>query len=45
MDVDHMTKRKRRENLCDMWQRLTKLNEYEACGRVKVNDGFLEKLL
>ena len=34
-----MTKRKRRENLCDMWQRLTKLNECDACGRVKENDG------
>ena len=42
-----MTKRKRRENLCDMWQRLTKLNECDACVRVKENDGqqFLEKLL
>ena len=40
-----MTKRKRRENLCDMWQRLTKLNECDASGRVKENDGqqFLEK--
>ena len=44
---DHMTKRKRRENLCDMWQRLTKLNECDASGRVRENDGqqFLEKLL
>ena len=42
-----MTIRKRRENLRDMWQRLTKLNERDACGRVKENDGqqFLEKLL
>ena len=42
-----MTKRKRRENLCDMWQRLSKLNECDASGRVKENDGqqFLEKLL
>ena len=42
-----MTKRKRRENLGDMWQRLTKLNECDACDRVKENDGqqFLEKLL
>ena len=38
--VDHMTNRKRRENLCDMLQRLTKLNKFDACveGRVEVKD-------
>ena len=47
--VEYMTKPKRRENLWDMLQRLTKLKEYDICleGRVEVNDGqqFLEKLL
>ena len=31
--MDQVTKRKRRENLRDMWQRLTKLNECDASGR------------
>ena len=39
--MEYMTKPKRRENLYDMLQSLTKLNEYDTCleGRVEANDG------
>ena len=45
--VDHVTKRKRIENLCDVLKRLTRLNEHDTCvkARVEVTDGkqFLKK--
>ena len=36
---NHMTKQKRRENLCDMLQRLTKLNDSMTLATVEASEG------